>query len=263
MLFRSILAGEMGVDLIAEQMAPFGFGQITGIDLEGEVKGVLPSTGWKQRAYRKPEQQRWYAGETISLGIGQGYNNFTMLQMAYGMATLASGGQRHEPRLVKEIVDPVTHDKRPVPTQELPPLALKPEHVAVIRDAMNGVTIAGTSAKVFAGAGYQSGGKTGTAQAVGARANEKYSAARIAEHLRDHSLYEAFAPVDAPRVALAVIVENAGWGSGAAAPIARRVLDYLLLDQYPSEEDIALVREGKAMAPVGTPSGPRRSGIAW
>jgi penicillin-binding protein 2 len=121
---------------------------------------------------------------------------------------------------------------------------------------MHGVTIAGTSARVFAGAGYQSGGKTGTAQAVGARANEKYSASRMAEHLRDHSLYIAFAPVDQPRVALAVIVENAGWGSGAAAPIARRVLDYLLMDQYPSEADIALVREGKGIAPIGAPRRP-------
>jgi penicillin-binding protein 2 len=154
------------------------------------------------------------------------------------------------------VEDMVTREKRQLSSDALPPVGLKPADVAVIRDAMNGVTISGTSAKVFAGAGYQSGGKTGTAQAVGARANEKYSASRVAEHLRDHSLYIAFAPVDEPKVALAVIVENAGWGSGAAAPIARRVLDYLLMDQYPSEEDIALVREGKGIAPIGTPRKP-------
>jgi penicillin-binding protein 2 len=250
------LANEMGVDLIHDQLEPFGLGRKTGIDLEGEVTGDLPSTAWKKRRFKRPEQQKWYAGETISLGIGQGYNNFTMLQMATGVATLASGGQRYEPRLVRQIEEPVTRERRTVASQALPPLGLKPEHVAVIRDAMNGVTISGTSARVFAGARYDSGGKTGTAQAVGARQNEKYSAARMEEHLRDHSLYIAFAPRDEPRVALAVIVENAGWGSGAAAPIARRVLDYLLLDQYPSVEDIALVREGKGVAPIGTPRVP-------
>lgn len=250
------LANEMGVDLIHDQLEPFGLGRKTGIDMEGEVTGDLPSTAWKRRRFKKPEQQKWYAGETISLGIGQGYNNFTMLQMATAVATLASGGQRFKPRLVHEIEDTVSREKRAVSSAALPALELKPEQVAVIRDAMNGVTIAGTSARVFAGAGYQSGGKTGTAQAVGARANEKYSASRMAEHLRDHSLYIAFAPVDQPRVALAVIVENAGWGSGAAAPIARRVLDYLLMDQYPSEADIALVREGKGIAPIGTPRRP-------
>jgi penicillin-binding protein 2 len=247
------LANEMGVDLIHDQLAPFGLGRLTGIDMEGEVTGALPSTEWKRKRFKKPEQQKWYAGETISLGIGQGYNNFTMLQMANAMSTLASGGLRFKPRLVHEVQDTVSGERRPSSSQALDPLPLKPEHVAVIRDAMHGVTTGGTSARIFAGAGYLSGGKTGTAQAVGVRGGEKYSAARVAEHLRDHSLYIAFAPVDQPRVALAVIVENAGWGSGAAAPIARRVLDYLLMDQYPSEEDIALVREGKGAAPIGKP----------
>jgi penicillin-binding protein 2 len=247
------LANEMGVDLIHDQLEPLGLGRRTGIDMDGEVTGDLPSTEWKRKRFRKPEQQKWYAGETISLGIGQGYNNFTMLQMATAVSTLASGGQRFEPRLVREIEDLVTRERRKVASHAIEPLAFKPEHVAVIRDAMNGVTIAGTSARVFAGAGYQSGGKTGTAQAVGIRQNEKYSASRVDEHLRDHSLYIAFAPLDQPQVALAVIVENAGWGSAAAAPIARRVFDYLLLGQYPSEEDMALVREGKGIAPLGTP----------
>jgi penicillin-binding protein 2 len=132
-------------------------------------------------------------------------------------------------------------------------LPLKPEHTALIREAMFGVTQEGTGTRVFAGAGYLSGGKTGTAQAVGLRQNEKYVASRIDEYKRDHSLYEAFAPVDNPRVALAVIVENAGFGAMAAAPIARRVLDYLLLGIYPSEEDIALVQQSRASAPVGLP----------
>lgn len=247
------LANEMGVDLIHEQMSQLGFGRHTGIDLKGELKGILPSTTWKRETYRRPEQKRWYAGETISLGIGQGYNTFTMLQVAKALATLVSEGQRHQPRLVREIEDMVSRERRPPPREPLTPLAIKPEHAEVIREAMYGVTQQGTSTRVFMGAGYTSGGKTGTAQAVGLRQNERYNAARMEEYKRDHSLYEAFAPVDKPRVALAVIVENAGFGSAAAAPIARRVLDYLLMGIYPSEEDILAVQQGRAAAPIGTP----------
>ena len=247
------LANEMGVDLMHAQLQPFGFGLRTGIDLENEVTGILPSTEWKRRYFKKPEQQRWYAGETISLGIGQGYNSFTMLQLAKATATLVSGGVRHQPRLVREIEDAISGQRKPVPREALAPLALKPEHVEVIRKALQAVTQEGTSTRVFAGAPYTSGGKTGTAQAVGVRQGQKYDAAKLAEHQRDHSLYMAMAPAEAPSVALAVVVENAGFGAEAAAPIARRVFDYLLLGQWPSEEDIALVRQGRAAAPVGTP----------
>jgi penicillin-binding protein 2 len=247
------LANEMGVDLIHDQLSPFGLGRKTGIDVEGEVTGLLPSTAWKRHAYKRPELQKWYAGETISLGIGQGYNSFTMLQMATAVATLSSGGKRFEPRLVRQIDDVLTGAKRKISAQAIEPIDLKPEQVDVIRQAMNGVTISGTSARVFAGAGYLSGGKTGTAQAVGLKQNEKYSAHRVEEHLRDHALYIAFAPLADPQIAVAVIVENAGWGAGAAAPIARRVFDYMLLGQVPSEEDIAATRAGTSAAPVGTP----------
>ena len=247
------LANEMGVDLMHAQLEPFGFGVRTGIDLEHEVAGILPSTEWKRRYFKKPEQQRWYAGETISLGIGQGYNSFTMLQLASATATLVSGGQRFEPRLVRETEDAISARRRPVPREAREPLPLNPEHVEVIRRALHAVTQEGTSTRVFAGAAYSSGGKTGTAQAVGVRQGQKYDAAKLAEHQRDHSLYMAMAPVEAPTVALAVVVENAGFGAEAAAPIARRVFDYLLLGQWPSEEDIALVREGRAAAPVGAP----------
>jgi penicillin-binding protein 2 len=243
------LANVMGVDLIHDELAPFGFGRKTDIDLQGEVAGVLPSTEWKRRRFK----QKWFAGETISLGIGQGYNNFTMLQLATAMSTLATGGERYKPRLVREIEDVVRHEKRRIASDALPPLPLKREHAQAVINAMNGVTLEGTSRQVFMGASYQSGGKTGTAQAVGLRAGEKYSAIKADERKRDHSLYVAFAPVDQPTVALAVIVENAGWGSAAAAPIARRVFDYLLAGVYPSEEDIALTQQGKTYAPVGTP----------
>ncbi|MBB5202764.1 penicillin-binding protein 2 [Inhella inkyongensis] len=242
-------ANELGVDRIHAQLQPFGFGRLTDIDLQGEVTGVLPSQEWKQRRFK----QKWYPGETISLGIGQGYNAFTVLQMASATATLVSGGQRFKPRLVREIEDVVRHETRRVSADALTPLPLKPEHVAVVKDGLHGVTFQGTGTRVFAGAPYQSGGKTGTAQAVGLRAGQKYNAALMEERRRDHSWYMAFAPLDEPKVALAVIVENAGFGSAAAAPIARRVFDYLLLGQVPSEEDLALMKEGKAMAPVGKP----------
>ncbi len=247
------LANEMGVDLIHDELSPFGFGRKTGIDVEGEVTGLLPSTHWKRRAYKRADQQKWYAGETISLGIGQGYNSFTMLQLATAMATLVSGGQRYEPRLVRRIDDVLTGDQRQISAHAIPPIGLKPEQVEVIREAMHGVTVSGTSTRVFAGASYQSGGKTGTAQAVGLKQNEKYSANRLEERLRDHALYVAFAPVENPQIAVAVIVENAGWGAGAAAPIARRLFDYMLLGQVPSEEDIVATRAGTSAAPIGTP----------
>ncbi len=245
------LANEMGVDAIADFMKPLGFGQLTGIDVLGEVRGVLPSQEWKRKTYRRPEQQKWYAGETISLGIGQGYNTFTMLQLAQATATLAQGGVQHRPHLVMATQDSVSRkvqEVRPAPPVEL---NYKPEHVALIKRALASVTQEGTSARVFAGAPYLSAGKTGTAQAVSIGQKEKYNASKLEEHQRDHSLYMAFAPVDAPQIALAVVVENAGFGAAHAAPIARRVFDYVLLGQYPSEEDLAAVQKGQAAAPIG------------
>ena len=247
------LANEMGVDLMHAHLSPFLFGSKTGIDVEGEVTGLLPSTEWKRRYYKKPEQQRWYAGETISLGIGQGYNNFTMLQLASATATLVSGGLRFAPRLAREIENVVTHEKTRVAGQALSPLPLNADHVALINRALYGVTQEGTSVRSFAGAPYTSGGKTGTAQAVGIKANEKYNAAKLDEYQRDHSLYLAFAPVEAPTIALAIVVENAGFGSEAAAPITRRVFDYWLSGLWPSEEDMAATQLGKSGAPIGKP----------
>jgi penicillin-binding protein 2 len=248
-----MLANDLGVDTMAEHMAPFGFGQITGIDIEGEVRGLLPSTGWKKKAYRKPEQQKWYAGETISLGIGQGYNSFTMLQMADAMATLSSGGKRFRPHLVREVVEIAGGQKRRIAAEPLAPVPIKPEHLAVIRNAMVGVNKEGTGAAAFRGAEYVAGGKTGTAQVVGLKADEKYSASKIAEHLRDHALFIAYAPADDPQIALAMVVENAGFGAQAAAPIARRVFDYWLTQRYPTDEDIAAVQQGQAPTPLKPP----------
>ncbi|MEO8856698.1 MAG: penicillin-binding protein 2 [Burkholderiaceae bacterium] len=247
------LANDLGVDAIHDFMKPLGFGQLTGIDIQGEVRGILPSQDWKRHYYKRAAQQKWFAGETISLGIGQGYNSFTMLQLAQAMATLADNGIKHQPQLVIATRDAVTHERKPVSSAAPVDLGYKPQNVALVRDAMVGVTTEGTSARVFAGAGYRSGGKTGTAQAVGVGAKEKYNAARLEEHQRDHALYVAFAPAEDPRIALAVVVENAGWGAEAAAPIARRVFDYWLLGQYPNDQDMAAVRIGKAGAPIGKP----------
>lgn len=247
------LANELGVDAMHDFMAPLGFGQITGIDINGEVRGVLPSQEWKRQTYKKPEQKKWYLGETISLGIGQGYNTFTMLQLAQATAVLANNGVKHKPRLVIGTQDPVTGVMHRMQADAPVDLGYKPENVAIIRKALVGVTQEGTSAKVFAGAGYLSGGKTGTAQAVTIGQKDKYNGSKLEEHQRDHAVYMAFAPADNPKIALAVIVENAGWGAGVAAPIARRVFDYALLGQYPSEEDMAAVQKGLAGAPIGKP----------
>ena len=247
------LANEMGVEAMYDFMKPLGFGQITGIDINGEVRGVLPNQAWKRGYFKKTEQQKWFAGETISLGIGQGYNSFTMLQLAQATAVLANNGIKHKPRLIIGTQDPVSRAMRSLPLAPAEDLGYKSENVAVIRKALVGVTQGGTSARVFAGAGYVSGGKTGTAQAVGMSQKGKYNSAKMDEHQRDHALYIALAPADNPQIALAVIVENAGWGAGSAAPIARRAFDYMLLGQYPSEEDMAAVQKGMAGAPIGKP----------
>lgn len=224
-----LLANEMGVDAIHDFMQPFGFGKITGIDLEHERAGLLPSTAWKMAAYKRPEQKKWYAGETISLGIGQGYNTFTPLQLAHALANLLNNGVVMKPHLVKMIEDPTTRARKMTVPKESYRITLKQENIDIVKNAMVGVTKSGTAAGVFLHAGYESGGKTGTAQVIGIKKNEKYDAGRIAERFHDHSLYISFAPVDKPRIALAVIVENGGFGATAAAPIAKLALDYYLL----------------------------------
>ena len=245
------LAVEMGVDAIHDFMATLGLGQLTGIDLGGELRGVLPSTQWKRNAYKRADQQRWYPGETVSLGIGQGYNNFTMLQLALAEATLANGGTRHTPHLVRAVKSPLSGAVTPV--TPAPPVALgwREQNVAVVHRGLVAVNEAGTGRRVFAGAAYSSAGKTGTAQAVSLGQNVRYNAKLLEEHQRDHSLFAAFAPADEPRIAVAVIVENAGFGAAAAAPIVRRVFDYWLAGQYPSKEDIAAVARAQASAPIG------------
>ena len=228
------LARDMGVNLMHDFMKPFGFGQITGIDLQGEVRGILPSTDWKQKAFKKPEQQRWYEGETISLGIGQGYNSFTILQLAHATATLANRGIVMKPHIVKSIENPITKDKKLTTPKESYRIDLKPENLEVIKNAMVDVNRFGTSSRVFTDAKYVAAGKTGTAQVFSLN-SKNYNHGATPEFLRDHALYIVFAPADKPKIAIGMIVENAGFGAAHAAPIARRALDYYLEGRWPKE----------------------------
>ncbi|OOG60757.1 penicillin-binding protein 2 [Polaromonas sp. C04] len=256
-----MLANDLGVDTIHDHMKPFGFGELTGIDIQGELRGLLPSTEWKRTAYRRADQQKWYAGETISLGIGQGYNHFTVLQLARATAMLVNNGMKIKPHLAKEVIDAVTHKAEPVVHEAPERIDVRPENLAVIKNAMVGVNLQGTSAASFRGAPYTSGGKTGTAQVLEIKQNEKYHASKIAERLRDNALFTAFAPAEDPKIVIAMVVENAGFGAQAAAPMARRIFDYWLLGQYPSEEDIAAVQKAQATTPIGKPR--RVQDVPW
>jgi penicillin-binding protein 2 len=232
-----MLANDLGIDNIANFMRQFGFGQKTGIDLgldgTAESEGVLPSPEWKKKRFKKPEQQKWYAGETISIGIGQGYNAYTPIQLAQAMAGLANDGVMYRPHLVQAIADARSGEKTtPAPT---PPrtISLKQEYIDVVKRALIGVNKEGTGARAFAGAEYESAGKTGTAQVYSLKGTQ-YKEGTTKEELRDHALFIAFAPADQPRIALAVLVENGGFGAQAAAPIARQVIDYYLLGKVPN-----------------------------
>jgi penicillin-binding protein 2 len=263
------LANEMGVNLIHDTMKPWGFGQITGIDVEGEQRGILPSTEWKEKRFK----QKWFPGETISIGIGQGYNAFTLLQLAHATANLANGGVVMKPHLVKSIEDPSTGERRLTVPAESYRIPVKPEHLALVTEAMVGVNVSGTGRVVFAGAPYRVAGKTGTAQVVGIKQNEKYVESRMKERHRDHSLYIAFAPAEDPKIALAVIVENGGFGARAAAPIARQAIDYWLLgivpdkpalpprgsdrDDEESDENVLAMTSGRATPQVTDAAAPK------
>ncbi|TAH47126.1 MAG: penicillin-binding protein 2 [Betaproteobacteria bacterium] len=232
------LANDLGIDGIAGFMAPFGFGSRTGIDLPGEAEGVLPSPEWKKKRFRKPELQRWYGGETISVGIGQGYSAYTPIQLANALAALVNDGKLFRPHLVRNVLD-ARGVKRQVEPEPLRKIAMNPAHAAAVRAAMVDVNKSGTGARAFRGAPYEVGGKTGTAQVFSLKGG-RYVEGRVAERLRDHSWFIAYAPADRPRIALAVLVENGGFGAQSAAPIARQVIDYHLLKNradHPADED--------------------------
>jgi penicillin-binding protein 2 len=228
------LANDLGIDAIAAFMKNFGFGSRTGVDLQGEATGVLPSPEWKQKRFKDPRNQKWFPGETISIGIGQGYNAYTPIQLAVATATLINGGIMYKPRLVSYIDNVREGTRQTFEPEVIQEVRLKPEHVEFVKRAMQGVNKEGTAARSFSNAPYTSGGKTGTAQVIAIKQNEKYDESKVSERLRDHSWFIAFAPVENPKIALAVIVENGGFGARAAAPIARTVLDYFLLGKLPA-----------------------------
>jgi penicillin-binding protein 2 len=235
------LATEMGIDNISAFLARFGFGKKTGIDLEGETSGLLPSQEWKRKRY----QQIWYPGDTVSVGIGQGYTLVTPLQLAVATATLANNGVAYKPHLVKEVQSPRNSENRFIAKDPLYDLAIEPKNLDLVRRAMVAVTQPGGTA-VFAslGAPYQIAGKTGTAQVVAMKQGEKYDAKKIDERHRDHAWFIAYAPAENPRIALAILAENGGHGGGTAAPIARKVLDYYLLGKVPRPLDEKEVKKG-------------------
>jgi penicillin-binding protein 2 len=244
-----VLANDMGIDAIARFMRPLGFGSRTGIDIDqrprtgfggkigvdGESEGVLPSPEWKKRRYKRP----WFGGDTISVGIGQGYNAYTPVQLAQALAALVNDGVLFRPHLVKYLTDSRTGEKTMIEPEPLRTLPWKQQNIDFVKKAMVGVNQEGTGARAFADAEYVSGGKTGTVQVFSLKGAD-YKARKLRQELRDHALFIAFAPAERPRIALAVLVENGGFGAQSAAPIARMVLDYYLLgklEKGPAKED--------------------------
>lgn len=229
------LAEDITIDALHDFMKPFGFGQQTGIDLAGERTGILPSTAWKKSAFREPAQQRWYAGETVSVLIGQGYNSFSLMQLAQATAVLANGGTYYRPHLVRAVRPSGALTPEAVGAEVMHTIDLDPKAVAAVRNALIDVTKVGTARRAFASAPYEVAGKTGTVQLFNLK-GAKYNREAVDERLRDHSAFMGYAPAKNPTIALAILVENAGWGSEVAAPIARQVFDAWLM---PNEEALA------------------------
>ncbi len=223
------LATELGITRMHDYLSKFGFGQKTGIDLEGELPGLLPSEQWKQARYH----EKWFGGDTVSAGIGQGYVLVTPMQLAFAAATLANNGIAFRPHLLRGLQS-IGAPEQPAQLAEPVDLHLDPDDVDLVKRAMVAVTHpGGTAAWAGAGATYDIAGKTGTAQVIAVKQNEKYVASKVAERNRDHAWFIAFAPAEKPRIALAVLVENGGHGGVTAAPIARKVFDYYLLNKVP------------------------------
>ena len=229
------LANTIGVDHIAAFLAPLGFGSLTGIDISGEKPGLLPSREWKRKAFAKqPAEQTWFPGETVNFGIGQGYFLVTPLQLAHYTSILANQGKSWKPRLVSGLRDPVTGAVKSIPPVKGEEIkSATPEQWRIVMEGMAGALRGRGTAAQFAGKNmtYTIAGKTGTAQVFTVGQNEKLDNQKtVSERLRDHSWFIAFAPAEAPRIAVAVIVENGGFGSSSASPIARKVMDTYLLD---------------------------------
>jgi len=222
----------IGMDRLHDFLVQFGLSSKTGIDVLGERTGMVPSPEWKRKTFKRKDLQVWFPGETIIAGIGQGYMLITPLQLAHVAATIANRGKRFAPRLVQAMRNSSTGKIERLPPQELPPVQVKdPKFWDIAIGGMVGVTNdpAGTARRIQVGAPYKIAGKSGTAQVFSIGQNEKYKESNVAERLRDHALFIAFAPAEDPKLAVAVLVENGRSGSGTAAPIARKVLDAYLL----------------------------------
>ncbi len=218
------LALTLNIDRIQQFLAQFGFGKLTGVDLRDEVNGLLPSREWKQRTQR----QAWYPGETLITGIGQGYWLTTPLQLANATAAMSVRGHRYQPHILQATEASENDELEDFTPVSLPDVTVKrAESWDIILNAMHNVVRGdhGTARGISYNLPYEIAGKTGTAQVYGLKEGEKYDAKKISQHLRDHALFVAFAPVEQPRIALAVIAENGGGGGATAAPIARKVLD--------------------------------------
>lgn len=229
------LANDLGINRLHDGLANFGFGEKTGIDISGESSGLLPSAEWKRRVYNQP----WYQGETLIAGIGQGAVLTTPVQLAMATAALASQGKIVSPHLAYEARDPITDQVQILERHQAQQIsfhdpAIWTHIIEAMTDVMHGDR--GTARRSGAGAQYKFAGKTGTAQVIGIAQNESYKKEDIAEEFHDHALFIAFAPVESPKIALAIIVENGGSGSAAAAPIARILFDYYLLGLQPEDQ---------------------------
>ena len=220
------LASDMGVDSLSKYLEQFGFGEKTGIDLIGEASGILPSRDWKRAARNQP----WYAGETVIMGIGQGYFLTSPLQLATATAAFANNGDRLTPRLVKYTSDINHAGAQAIDTEHHPVSVTNKRNWTEVHDAMVNVTEGkrGTAKRIRTPL-YRIAGKTGTAQVFTVKQDEEYDEEKIAKKFRDHALFVAYAPADAPQIAVAVIVENGGHGGSTAAPIARKLMDAYLL----------------------------------
>lgn len=224
------LALSLGIDRMHDYLQHFGFGSRTGIDIVGELPGLLPSPAWKRQRRGEP----WFPGETIITGIGQGFFLVTPLQLATATATLANHGRRMRPSIIHATQDPGSDALQPHRPETIESVSIHhPENWDIVIQSMIDVvhSARGTARKIGIDSPYRIAGKTGTAQVFGLKEEEKYDAEAIAEKLRDHALFIAFAPVDDPQIVVAVIVENGGGGSSTAAPIASKILDGYLLDK--------------------------------
>lgn len=224
------LAMDLGITQLTDFVRHFGFGQKTGLDIKGEIGGLLPTPEWKMRRFK----QKWYPGETVIVGIGQGYTLVTPMQLAQATAILANNGVGMRPHLVTSIQEAGSGISRPVPLVNTDKIALKAENIELVKQGMIDVTLpGGTAASIGAGSPYAIAAKTGTAQVIGVKQNEKYDESKTNERHRDHALFIAYAPADDPKIAVAVIVENGSHGGSTAGPIARKVMDYYLLGKVP------------------------------